>query len=561
MSETTDAEILGSFLDEAGICIATLNDKLLEVEAGNIDEEMISEMFRAAHSMKGSAGFLNLDSISQVTHSLETILDWIRKDKLTFTPQVIEVLFTAFDTVSALLVALTTDEECTIRIKPVIDSIDEVLGIKDVKKELVKPEDELGVIPEWMTDRLSIDDVLEAMVARNSGHRIYALRVSLKSLTSNNSNLVGVYHVIEKLITVQTVFDITDDKTTPWQSHNTFDYHAGMLCFSKEDIRAALAALPLYNSFAWELIPEASELAEPLLIKADSDVDLGSPVQVLEMAPEMEKHYNLWKSETAEELQALENIIVAFENDLHNMDTIHGIFRLMHRLKSSCSSMGFIEMGRIAHNCESLLSRYRAGEVQATEKSIKLLLQTKDFLDECFTRTKEGNVEAPDASTLDESYRILMEEFTGLSQSIAKAGEFELADESIKAAEDAIIAGSKVWVITVELNDDCLLADIRFGMILRNIDAFGSILACTPTEHDIEAGLVNGFTLKILYACTADEQAIIDSATIDMVSDISMRQYVPEITRSNQTALSSKQSSTSIQKGSQQSETVMVDTG
>ena len=129
MSETTDAEILGSFLDEAGICIATLNDKLLEVEAGNIDEEMISEMFRAAHSMKGSAGFLNLNSISQVTHSLETILDWIRKDKLTFTPQVIEVLFTAFDTVSALLVALTTDEECTIRIKPVIDSIDEVLGM------------------------------------------------------------------------------------------------------------------------------------------------------------------------------------------------------------------------------------------------------------------------------------------------------------------------------------------------------------------------------------------------------------------------------------------------
>ena len=89
---------MSGFLDEAEDYLSTLNEHLLLVEQGvhsgmDIDPEVVDAMFRAAHSLKGSAAFLNLDQMTQVTHLAESLLDEVRQGKRQFNETLFELLF------------------------------------------------------------------------------------------------------------------------------------------------------------------------------------------------------------------------------------------------------------------------------------------------------------------------------------------------------------------------------------------------------------------------------------------------------------------------------------
>ncbi|HSQ41559.1 MAG TPA: Hpt domain-containing protein, partial [Fibrobacteraceae bacterium] len=70
---TTDESILKEFLAESLDHLDGIEDSLLQIEAdgANIDEELVNKVFRAVHTIKGGAGFLNLQKISQVCHAQE----------------------------------------------------------------------------------------------------------------------------------------------------------------------------------------------------------------------------------------------------------------------------------------------------------------------------------------------------------------------------------------------------------------------------------------------------------------------------------------------------------
>ena len=97
-----DSELLAGFLDEGGKCLADLNAKLLEAERGEVSQDLVCSMFRAAHSMKGLSGMLQLRSFGAVTHAVETVFDRIRNGGLEFSQTVVDALFQAFDQLSSL---------------------------------------------------------------------------------------------------------------------------------------------------------------------------------------------------------------------------------------------------------------------------------------------------------------------------------------------------------------------------------------------------------------------------------------------------------------------------
>ena len=111
MSESMDSarlDIIKDFLSESDQYLQNLNNALLKAEEliksnQPVPKDDINLMFRAAHTIKGTASFIDLKTITHLTHEMETILDRIRNDKLTFTSTITDVLFSAFDSLSALL--------------------------------------------------------------------------------------------------------------------------------------------------------------------------------------------------------------------------------------------------------------------------------------------------------------------------------------------------------------------------------------------------------------------------------------------------------------------------
>ena len=97
-----DMSLIVEFVQEAREYIDEVEPTLIEIyngsdELGSIDAELINSVFRLFHSMKGSAGFLALDTIAGVTHEAETLLDKIRNGKLNLTVEITETLCKTLD--------------------------------------------------------------------------------------------------------------------------------------------------------------------------------------------------------------------------------------------------------------------------------------------------------------------------------------------------------------------------------------------------------------------------------------------------------------------------------
>ncbi|MBU1139290.1 MAG: chemotaxis protein CheA, partial [Proteobacteria bacterium] len=100
-----DDEILQGFIEESLEHLADIENDLLQIEeaGSDIDEELVNKVFRAAHSIKGGAGFMGLTVIQDLSHVMENVLGQIRSRKLIPNPEIINVLLQASDKLQTMI--------------------------------------------------------------------------------------------------------------------------------------------------------------------------------------------------------------------------------------------------------------------------------------------------------------------------------------------------------------------------------------------------------------------------------------------------------------------------
>ncbi len=103
-----DAELLADFINEAQEHIETLDQELLNIESDVTNSDSLNSLFRAFHTIKGVAGFLNLDDIRELSHASEDLLDSARKGKMVLENIIIDVVFEAVDKLKELLAGLSS---------------------------------------------------------------------------------------------------------------------------------------------------------------------------------------------------------------------------------------------------------------------------------------------------------------------------------------------------------------------------------------------------------------------------------------------------------------------
>src|SRR5687767_3849634 len=79
-----DAGLLADFVVEANEGLAEIESDLLAIEerGADIDVDRVNKVFRAIHSIKGAAGFLALEAIGALSHSMENVLSLVRSRSL-----------------------------------------------------------------------------------------------------------------------------------------------------------------------------------------------------------------------------------------------------------------------------------------------------------------------------------------------------------------------------------------------------------------------------------------------------------------------------------------------
>src|SRR5260221_9620995 len=94
-------EFQALFAQEAEIRLASLGRLFLQLERDGSDKTAIDAIFREVHTLKGSAAVVGFDSVSRLAHGLEERLDDLRSGRCTLTPELVDALLSAVDTLTA----------------------------------------------------------------------------------------------------------------------------------------------------------------------------------------------------------------------------------------------------------------------------------------------------------------------------------------------------------------------------------------------------------------------------------------------------------------------------
>ena len=102
MSFDADDEILQDFLVEAGEILELLSEQLVELEGSPDDMNLLNAIFRGFHTVKGGAGFLQLNELVDCCHIAENVFDILRKGERRVTADLMDVVLEALDSVNAM---------------------------------------------------------------------------------------------------------------------------------------------------------------------------------------------------------------------------------------------------------------------------------------------------------------------------------------------------------------------------------------------------------------------------------------------------------------------------
>src|ERR1700753_339448 len=99
-----------AFYEESGEAIGQMENALLRLGSGSPEPELIKTIFRVAHSIKGCAATFGFAEITSSTHTLETLLDELRSNRILVTPGLSDLLLRSVDLMRDMLRAQQVKE-------------------------------------------------------------------------------------------------------------------------------------------------------------------------------------------------------------------------------------------------------------------------------------------------------------------------------------------------------------------------------------------------------------------------------------------------------------------
>ena len=108
-----DDNILQAFIEESQEHLDGIENDLLRIEAAGaeIDDDLVNEVFRAVHSIKGGSSFLGLENITELAHGMESVLNMVRNRQLVLDGTGTSVLLASADVLAGMLADTGSSDE------------------------------------------------------------------------------------------------------------------------------------------------------------------------------------------------------------------------------------------------------------------------------------------------------------------------------------------------------------------------------------------------------------------------------------------------------------------
>ncbi|MGA9295226.1 MAG: chemotaxis protein CheA [Ignavibacteriaceae bacterium] len=125
-------EILESFLIETREILEKLDVDLMELEKRADDQELLNQVFRSFHTIKGTSGFFGLNKLTSITHKCEDILNKLRKGEAKLNSGIMDSILLSYDKIRDLLVSIETNFNEDVNIDKALSELTKTLDSLEI---------------------------------------------------------------------------------------------------------------------------------------------------------------------------------------------------------------------------------------------------------------------------------------------------------------------------------------------------------------------------------------------------------------------------------------------
>lgn len=181
------SQYLSMFLEESSDNLQLLNESLLILENDSEDMEILNQIFRVAHTIKGMAATMGYTKMAELTHKMEDVLSKFREGQLKVTHEVVTVLFNCLDILESMVGDITDGGDGDLEINNIVTQL---VKIAEGNENIPKEENSSDAIKN--KDKEVVQDIMGSEESVDLGLDEYDID-TLKEALKNNFNTFHVH--------------------------------------------------------------------------------------------------------------------------------------------------------------------------------------------------------------------------------------------------------------------------------------------------------------------------------------------------------------------------------
>ena len=239
---------------------------------------------------------------------------------------------------------------------------------------------------------------------------------------------------------------------------------------------------------------------------------------------DMSQYLDAFLDETDDNVKRLDDLMLALEKNMVDMDVINEIFRAAHTLKGMAGTMGFTNMMGLTHAMEDRLDAARKGTRPLEENDMNMLFKGLDTLQEMADSIRGGGNDAHiDVSDMVAELRNQKPSAPAApapaqTEAPASSGGTMVSSQDSEWAKKANAEGANAFSVHVTLSQSCLLKAARAYMVVNRLEEMGEIFRAEPPTDALEREEFEfDFTIYVATPAPAEEV----KAAIEKIGDVS----------------------------------------
>ena len=157
-------EIISEFVTEAEETLEKIDPMFVDLETRGYDKDILNEIFRGMHTLKGAAGFLGFQPIIDVAHRAESIMKRLRDGDMTLTSDIMDVILKCVDMLRLLISHISAKDNVEENLSPLLSALDAVINSQEPADTEIDLKKETGVSSETDSQPEEVKEITPEIV-------------------------------------------------------------------------------------------------------------------------------------------------------------------------------------------------------------------------------------------------------------------------------------------------------------------------------------------------------------------------------------------------------------